>query len=233
MNNKNLVRWLKTGLLATALVAAQAASAQVTGGISLKIDFVMDLGDEGPFDMTITSGANTGYTFQSFCLEKKEWFSDQADSWVKSVSTSTMADPRSYDGVTSDPLSAETAWLFTQYSNRGLSAYQAGTRNSANSLQNAIWFLEDEITEDELGGDAQALLWVANAQKAVGSGAWTGLGNVRVINLFRDSAYTENSQDQLFMTTAVPEPESFALLLAGLGAVGVAARRRKKLIRLA
>lgn len=228
MNNATMMRWLKAGLIATALTATQMASAQVTGGLSLKIDYTMDLGDEGPFDMTITSGPNAGYSFQSFCLEKQEWFSDKADSWVKSVSTATLADPKSYGGVTRDPLSPETAWLFTQYSNHALSAYKPGTRDSANSLQNAIWYLEDEITEGELAGDAQALLWVANAQRAVGLGQWSGLGNVRVINLFRDSAYTENAQDQLFMMTPVPEPDTVALLLAGLGLAGAVVRRRKR-----
>ncbi|MYM87481.1 PEPxxWA-CTERM sorting domain-containing protein [Rugamonas sp. FT82W] len=35
------------------------------------------------------------------------------------------------------------------------------------------------------------------------------------------------SLDNVSLTTAVPEPETYAMLLAGLGLVGVAARRRK------
>ena len=45
------------------------------------------------------------------------------------------------------------------------------------------------------------------------------------IYLVAEDSGTANSR--LFVLTAVPEPETYAMLLAGLGLVGFAARRRK------
>jgi hypothetical protein len=48
--------------------------------------------------------------------------------------------------------------------------------------------------------------------------------------LFRDTSLNTDSTDgmlDLVSVTAVPEPETYAMLLAGLGLVGFAARRRK------
>ena len=41
-----------------------------------------------------------------------------------------------------------------------------------------------------------------------------------------DHSYLQNGQVEIFTISAVPEPETWALMLAGLGALGVAARRR-------
>jgi PEP-CTERM motif len=88
-----------------------------------------------------------------------------------------------------------------------------GTANSANQLQQAIWFIEQE----SLGASNT---FVALATPAVGSGEWSGLGPVQVINLvYPDGRY---AQDQLVL---VPEPGILILLGLALSAVGLAARR--------
>jgi len=69
------------------------------------------------------------------------------------------------------------------------------------------------------------------ANAAVSSGAWSGIGNVRVLNLYGKDThgnYTVNAQDQLYMVATVPEPETYALMLAGLALVGSVARRRRR-----
>lgn len=95
--------------------------------------------------------------------------------------------------------------------------------SDANPFQRTIWYIENEITS--LGTDAQAIAWYIQATTAVGSGAWSGLGDVRVLNLMRkDSAgnFTVKAQDQLYLF--VPEPASFMVLAFGLGALAL--RRR-------
>ena len=65
---------------------------------------------------------------------------------------------------------------------------------------------------------------------AVSSGTWSGNGNVRVLNLYSNDSqgnYTRHAQDQLYMVSGVPEPETYALMLAGLALVGGIARRRR------
>jgi hypothetical protein len=53
---------------------------------------------------------------------------------------------------------------------------------------------------------------------------WSGIGNVRVLNLFGDTSFTQHAQDQLYM---IPEPASYSLMLGALGLMGLLARRRR------
>ena len=170
--------------------------------------------------------------FIAFCLEYNETFSSYGQA-LKVGAVNTGAVNGGVSGQTSlnfDPLSAQTAWLFTQaMTNPGILGY-THTASKANSLQRAIWFLEGELgpsyTPAQLNSlDAQAKTWVDAAN---GSG-WTNIGNVRVLNLLkkdRQGNYTLNSQDQLYITP-VPEPETYAMLLAGLGLMGFVVRRRR------
>ena len=73
--------------------------------------------------------------------------------------------------------------------------------------------------------DGRANPFVILANNAVDSGAWKGIGNVRVLNLSRGAGNSyQEAQDQL---TLVPEPASMALLALGAG-VAVARRRRTR-----
>jgi hypothetical protein len=129
-----------------------------------------------------------------------------------------------------DPISYKTAYLYTQFSAGTLSNYDYSNATlreaDANALQNAFWYLENEQPATyTLSG--QALAWVNEATAA----NWTNIGNVRVLNLYKDQAFTQIAQDQLYMTAPVPEPETYAMMLAGLGLIGFFGnRRRRKLV---
>ena len=120
---------------------------------------------------------------------------------VKSVST------KAHDLPYGDPLDQRTAYLYTQFRNGTLSAYNYGPggngdQTSANLLQNAIWHFEGENV-----GNQSSNPFVQAANNAVKNGLWSGLGNVAVLNLhFQDG---RPAQDQL---TMVPEPSTMALL---------------------
>ena len=242
MNKTNLHRFVRTAIAATALLGAQFASAAdvATGS-------VVKLGNgtgslAGVFNGSVVSGPGAGGSFLSFCLEKYEFFGSHTQSlYVASVSTATQnslvssiagtpnTTTNSFGTSTSDPLSAQTAYLFTQF--YGNQAAYAGTESLANSMQRAVWFLEGELAGNDLtqyNNDTKAVAWVSAANAAVTSGSWNGLGNVRVLNLYTDAGFTRHSQDQLYMVSSVPEPETYALMLAGLGLMASVVRRRSQ-----
>lgn len=183
-----------------------------TGGGEFWVD-VLGTGVTG----TINASNND---FITFCLEKNEYFTPGQDLQVAAVNTAAVNG--GVGGGSPDPLSPETAYLYTQFSNGTLSSYSHSSFR-ADSLQRAIWYLENEIAFEDL--DFQAQLWVEEAQDA----GWTSIGDVRVLNLLRKSGDNWiKAQDQLYIATPVPEPQAYALLLAGLGLMGFFARRRRE-----
>lgn len=65
----------------------------------------------------------------------------------------------------------------------------------------------------------------ANALITLAGGAnWADAGRVRVLNMV--TATGGRAQDQLYIMP-VPEPETYAMFLAGLGLMGMIARRRR------
>ena len=245
-------KWLDKGQLARQIAAAFAFAALVpavsvaappvvagdfvklydgpgnTGGGEFWVD-VVGKGASGTID-------GTNYDFITFCLERNEYFNSYGQS-LKVSAVNTGAVNGGYGGQTStnfDPLSNATAWLYTSFSNGTLldlasNAY-THTQSNANSLQRAIWALETEITSSSgsawtaYQADAQAQDWVTQANNS----GWTNIGQARVLNLTKwDGNAWVNSQDQLYITP-IPEPETYAMLLAGLGLMGFVARRRRQ-----
>ena len=179
----------------------------------------------GEFAITYATGS-----FVSFCLETNETisygpsytatFNSVAIKGGTGVAATYAGDVAGTAGV-SDPLSNATAWLFFNYIAGTLSG-QGANDASANKAQSAIWFLENET-----GGSSNS--WVTDAITAVNVGGWTnptsGLLRVQVLNL--TDAAGGLHQDQLYVA-AIPEPETYAMLLAGLGLMGFVARRRQR-----
>jgi hypothetical protein len=251
MTNKFKRHGLKAALAVAALFAAQAVSAApiVLDGDQIKITKgPLQYGDGGEFLATTGSSGS----FISFCLEVTQdvyWGS----TYTAALNTGAVKGGAGFldnsgagiDGNASfDPLSNATAWLYKTYmtDKSSLSGY-ANTPLFAGAVQSAIWFLEDERPLNFNPSTQSAATDLANQAIAAvaGPSGWTNPGDVYVLNLttpaywvpatpLRDSyrvAEVDN-QDILYYANPVPEPETYAMMLAGLGLMGFVARRRKQ-----
>ncbi len=250
MHRKCLLMMGGAALLAAASAArADLYDSPATYKVHIAQNNNYAMGNAGEFTITNVSlpsgvvfGASSdisGNSFQTFCVEHSEHIGPPATYWADITDYATEGGGGSNGNKgpgnkPSDDVSPETAYLYTQFRTGALGAegyeYTPGDdrEKDARSLQIAIWLLENERTVGQLGSELlsvknQAITWRDLAVDAVANNVWTsGIGNVRVLNLWGDANRTIFRQDQLVM---IPAPGAAILAALGLGMVGFVRRR--------
>ena len=158
---------------------------------------------------------------QTFCVETSETI--DVPSTVYGRISTTFSDGMtvgSHSANSNVNLSDKTAFLYTQFAAGTLAGFDYGAGSGrvadAVALQKAIWYYQSQVPAGEVVGNE----FVALAEAATG---WTGIGQVRILNVYSDPNYTQAAQDQLVMV--VPASAAFVLGAFGLGLVGWVKRR--------
>lgn len=210
--------------LAVALVAACAsvASASLTSQITFHSTYGSNNGGEfvvsfNNFGFNPSSISGGGF-FETFCLERNENIEYGKTYWVD---FSTAAKSGGVAGGNPDPLDPRTAYLYTEFQNGTLAGYNYGLGSqrtaSANALQNVIWYIEEELTDFNIGLTTSEKALAAQFLAAANASGWTDLGGVRVMNVWANQDGTGNRQDQLVL---IPSPAASLLGVIGLVIAG-------------
>jgi hypothetical protein len=167
--------------------------------------------------------SNATPDFETFCVELQEYISFYPAVYVvDNISTQS-----SLTGYNLGPM---TAWAYTGYLNGSiLTPAERLVEAKVNALQAVIWYgmgysIIPEISS-AVGSSIDIPLFNSLLSAYAGSG-WTGLGNIRIMNLLTLDGHV--AQDQL-VEVPVPEPMSvvvWSMITTCMGSVSWFSSRR-------
>ena len=173
---------------------------------------------------TATTANSTAPYFQTFCIETGEEFSP-GSTYNVTISYNIKFDGGLFPG--GSPITLGTAWLYSQFAAGTFGGYDytggGGRTATAGDLQQAIWYLQGEVT-GLIDGGADGTAFYNAAVTALGgtiNNAANGAYDVVALNLWvpnEDGSNGAASQDQFMVVpdpaSVVPEPSvaSFGLL---------------------
>ena len=176
-----------------------------------------------------------GTSFETFCVETMEEFTP-GNTYNVDISQGIKFNGEQFSPPDGGALTLGVAWLYSQFAAGTLGSYDysndGGRQQSAGNLQNALWYMEGEITSlnsSAVNSGADGTTFYNEALAAVGANinnASDGAYGVVVLNTYvpnEDGSDGASAQDQLMV---VPEPTSLAL--ASLGGLAVLLLRPKR-----
>lgn len=218
----------KCAFAALAMVAAASAASAQTVVFNSGIRPGSFTG--GEFVGTYTGGELAGKSLRGFCLEIGELISLGGPSYgYEVVSGSDGAVHGGSGGPDPDPLSNATAAVFTAW----MSGLISNTPANAKSVQEAIWFLEEEHGSATTGATTiidfvSGLAQYSTLDFNAGADDFDSslFPNIRVMNPFDVNGDGTRGTERQSQIILIPLPTASGMALAGLALVG-GIRRRK------
>ena len=215
-----LHRLAAAALLAGSALAAHADNVQFIGYAngSANINYNI-VSTPSPTVGTVGAGGfstklNGGATFVSFCIDLYQTLSFGAP-----IAGYTQVDGSLYP-FTNLNADADLSRLFTAY---GAVATASSTNSAA--FQTAVWEIAYEtalVPYNLATGNAQ---FTGDAAALAQASAWLGaLGTLDKVTI---TALANPTRQDVLFSTPVPEPGTYALLAAGLAALGFTSRKRR------
>ena len=162
------------------------------------------------FDAKATSASSVLGSFASYCVELSQYAQSSWNTYTLSAFAPNVGSSlaRLYQVAGGSPIDM----------------------NKSAAFQAAVWEITYETGAGYSLGDGSFHGSFADSNITNQANTWlTAVNTFHGTELFKAQKYVSSvAQDQLVIT-AVPEPETYAMFLAGLGIMGAVARRRKKI----
>jgi len=223
MAKQKRIGMIALGAVICLLAGAPSFAATVSVGDTIQFSFALNHPSGFNGGAFTVSDTTSGFSWNSFCIEKNEFINLSSPFRVNTISgtawngglgvspTPGTALPVTAPG-TGDPISSQTAYLYSLYATGGLGFSGPGSAAQQQALQNVFWYLENEIVAltTTLEND---YLTIANR------GVDGNFYGVAVVN----PKYLDGTRAQ---SQLVYVPEAGALLLFGTGLIGLVGYRR-------